>query len=288
MALHYLDRWAPKGLLLESVAEAELAAILESGPGTEARAVFAQASGWLDALRAVAEEPNVIARRRLIIFPQVGVARFRADFMVVCADVRDIGRSTLLSRFAFFVECDGKIGHAETIEQIVADHDREQLIRTETGMQVLRFSGAEVMYQRQEVQDVIAAHVEALAAMREHGDTVGPAADRVLEAVARLSCHRALRSDYTAKNAHRSGTEPFDPYDPYGEEEPNPALKREAEWDAFLDLRLKVAQLRYAVARARRAAPDRDEDEIGGELKPFHQVLMAALEGFARDFEQPT
>ncbi len=56
----------------------------------------------------------------------------------------------------------------------------------------------------------------------------------------------------------------------------------------ILDLRLKVAQLRYAVARARRAAPDRDEDEIGGELKPFHQVLMAALEGFARDFEQPT
>ncbi len=83
--------------------------------------MFAQASGWLDALRAVAEEPNVIARRRLIIFPQVGVARFRADFMVVCADVRDIGRSTLLSRFAFFVECDGKIGHAETIEQIVAE-----------------------------------------------------------------------------------------------------------------------------------------------------------------------
>lgn len=288
MALDYLDRWAPSGLLLESPAEAELAAILESGPGTEVRAVFARASGWLDAMRAVGEEPDAIARRHLIIFPQVGVARFRTDFMVVCAHVRDVGQSNSLSWFAFFVECDGVIGHTETAEQISADLEREQVIRAETGMQVLRFSGAEVMYQRHEVHTVIAAYVETLAALREHRNAVGPAADSVLEAVARLSCHRALRSDYTIRNAQRSRTEPYDAEDPYGEEELDPALIHEAEWDIFLDLRVKVSCLRHALALARRAAFDRDEDEPDGELRPFHEALMVALDGAVRNFEQAT
>ena len=214
MALDMLDRWSPDGLLHESPAEADLATILEGGPGTDARAVFARASGWLDALRAVASEPTAILRSRLVVFPQVGVGRYRTDFMVVCADPRDVERSASISRFAFFVECDGRLGHAETAGQIMADHERERFIRARTGLSVLRFSGAEVMYQRDEVDGVLGAQVEALAALREHGSAVGQAADALLEAVARLSCHRALRHDYTARNAQRSGVDPYDPADP--------------------------------------------------------------------------
>ncbi len=81
--------------------------ILASGPGTDARAAFARAGGWLDTLRAVAAEPDSVARRGLIVFPQVGVLGYRADLMVVCADVRTVGKGSPLSHMAFFVECDG-------------------------------------------------------------------------------------------------------------------------------------------------------------------------------------
>lgn len=46
MSLTLLDRWSPPGLLLESAAEIEMSRILETGPGTQARAMFARSDGW--------------------------------------------------------------------------------------------------------------------------------------------------------------------------------------------------------------------------------------------------
>jgi len=216
MVLELLDRWSPPGLLPESEAEVEMARILESGPGTHARAVFARSDGWREALQAVASNPNAIARSKLIVFPQTPVSQYRADFLVVCANVDPVLKRCALSRFGFFVECDGRIGHAENTEQVRDDYEREQAIRRQTGMDVLRFSGAEVMYQRREVQSVVAAQVEAMAALREHGDAVRPEAQAALDAVARLAAHRALRTDYTARNSVRSQLEPYEPSDPFG------------------------------------------------------------------------
>jgi hypothetical protein len=73
MSLTLLDRWSPPGLLLESEAEVEMSHILESGPGTQARAVFARSDDWRHALKSVASDPNAIARSRLVVFPQTQV-----------------------------------------------------------------------------------------------------------------------------------------------------------------------------------------------------------------------
>ncbi len=112
MVLELLDRWSPVGLLLESEAEIEMSRILESGPGTHAKAVFAQSHGWREALKAVASDANALARSKLIVFPQTSVSQYRADFLVVCASVAPVMKRSALSRFGFFVECDGRIGHA--------------------------------------------------------------------------------------------------------------------------------------------------------------------------------
>ncbi len=277
-----LESWDPQSLLLESKAEIEMARILETGPGTQARAVFARADGWHGALKAVADDPSVVARARVVVFPQVPVSRFRADFLVVCATVAPVTKRSSLSRFGFFVECDGRIGHAETPGQVADDIEREALIRQQTGMTVLRFSGAEVMYQRREVQAVLAAQVEAMAALREHGEAVQTEAVAVLEAVASLSAHRSLRTDYTVRNSARSQTEAYDASDPFGEWDVPDEVIREAGLDAFLDLRVRVARLHHAVARTRQSAPDIDVLEPGGDLVPFRQAFDLAVEGVVR------
>lgn len=287
MPLELLDRWGPEGLLLESEAEVEMARILELGPGTYARAVFARSEGWHQALKAVADDPSAIARSKLIVFPQAPVSQYRADFLIVCANVAPVMKRSALSRFGFFVECDGLIGHAETTEQVLDDVEREQSIRRQTGMNVLRFSGAEVMYQRREVQTVLGAQVEAMAALREHGEAVQQEAQVVLDAVAALTAHRALRTDYTARNSARSQLEPYDPADPSGEWGIASEMVREAGWDPFLSLRVDVARLNHAIARARRAAPETDEFEPDGDLVPFQLALIAAIQTAERKFHAP-
>ncbi len=282
--LELLDRWDPAALGLESEAEVEMARILEMGPGTHARAAFARSGGWHQALKAVADDPSAIARSKLIVFPQAPVSQYRADFLVVCANVAPVMKRSALSRFGFFVECDGRIGHAETPEQVLADVEREQAIRRQTGMDVLRFSGAEAMYQRREVQAVLGGQVEAMAAVREHGEAVQPQAQAVLDAVAALAAHRALRTDYTVRNSARSQLEPYDPADPFGEWGFTAQVLQEAAWDPFLSLRLDIACLQHGIARARQAAPDIDECEPGSDLVPFQQAFIAAIETAERNF----
>jgi very-short-patch-repair endonuclease len=240
--------------------------------------VFARAAGWFEALEAVAADPMAIARSRLVIFPQVSVGQYRADFMVVCADVGNIRRTTPLSRLAFFIECDGRIGHAENVEQVRADRERERAIRTQTGLTILRFSGSEVMFRRNDVEAVIGAQVEALAALRECGSAVDRWADVILEAVANLSGHRALRAEYTTRNSQRSTVDPYDQDDPFGEDGFPKNVEQEAAWDPFLDLRVKVSRLRHAVADIRRRTPDYcHDDEFNGGPQPFSEVLAAVL-----------
>ncbi len=286
MGLELLSRWSPEGLTLESPAEDHLAQILEEGPGTNARAQFARAAEWREALAALAEDPAAILRSQLIVFPQVKVNQYRADFMVVCGNPGDVRGVTQLSAFAFFVECDGRIGHVENAGQIRADRERERAIRVHTGLPVLRFSGAEVMYRKAEVAAVISAQVEALAARRECGPQLAPQADAVLEAVAGLSSHRALRNDYTLRNSERFAEDPYDPGDPLGENGFPGKVVREAEWDPFLDLGLKLAELRHAVANARLASDDWEGEEPGGLPQPFAEVLTRALAAIPASIER--
>lgn len=272
MVLDLLSRWDTRGLLLESPAEEHLAALLEAGPGTDTRAVFATAPTWRQALLAVSKDATAFVRCKLMIFPQVHVGRYRVDFLVVAARPR---RSRVArAPDAFIIECDGRVGHAESADQVIADRRREIEIRSETGMDVLRFSGAEALYQSREVFAVIGAQVEAMCALRDFGnDAVGAEALAVFKAVSYLSAHRALRTDYTLRNSERRWIEPYDPADPFGEDGISAQVEREAEWDGFLAMRTALARLRHVCAYARRTAPDCEADEADGELTPISEVL---------------
>lgn len=278
MTLEFLSRWSPPGFLSESPAEERLAEILEDGPGSGTRASFATARDWLTALESVANDSSALARCNMIIFPQAGVGRYRVDFLVVTAPLRTHRMGFACD--AFFVECDGLIGHAENADQAQSDHDRELEIRCATGLDVLRFSGAEVLYRSSDVAAVIGAQVEAMAALRTHrSSTVEYAATKVLFTVASLSAHRARRIDYTARNSFRSKFEPYNPSDPFGLDGVSVGIKREAEWDPFLALRLEITKLRHADAHARQVAPAQDDEAVGGGLEPLGSVLLAVLKG---------
>ena len=268
----------------ESPGEIELARILESGPGTGARSGFARAGNWREAFKAVAADTTALARNRLIIFPQTPVLAYRTDFLVVCANVARVMKRSALSLFGFFVECDGVIGHAENAEQVRADLNRERSIRRETGLDMLRFSGAEVMYQPEEVRSVIAAQVEAMAAEREFGDQVRAEATEVRRLVGYLSMHRMLRTDYTRSNARRSQQEVYDETDPLGEFGIDEKILDGASMDEFLRLRVALARLSYAVGRARQDDPTLlDDHPFEGGLRPFNDALNGAIEfAFAR------
>ncbi len=279
MGLELLSRWSPEGLLLESPAEDDLSRILEDGPGTNTRALFARAHGWREALTCVASEPTAIIRSRLIVFPQIWVGHHRSDFMVVCANPDNIRRSPL-SNYAFFVECDGRVGHTENAEQIRADHAREREIRRQTGLPILRFSGAEVMYRKNEVATVIGAHVTGLAAKREHGAALESSADAILEAVAALSSHRALRTEYTARNSRLVEEYAYGHSTVWG-----------AECNPFLNLQVQTTQLQDSILRLRNlTAANWEDEEFAGAPQPLAKVMarmLAAISASSGWQEQP-
>lgn len=262
--MELLGRWHPDGLLSGSPVEDAMARILEEGPGVGTRAAFARADGWRAALKALRDDPVLLLRHRLVVFPQTQVRSYRADFMVVVGGRGGPPGTLGLSRDAFFVECDGKEFHGKA-DDVAADLERESVLRSETGMSVLRFSGPEILYRRHLVGLALSCQVEAFDAVQELGvDAVGPSADRVLAEVARLTGHFALRREYTARNTAEA-IDPYDPVDSAGEwfDRREIFASPAAEWDPFLPLRTERAALRHAVALARRNAPDLiDEPEI--------------------------
>jgi hypothetical protein len=275
MGLERLDR-RDGGLLSESPVETAMTHILEEGPGLATRAGFYRADGWRAALHELEADPEPLLRHRMVVFPQAGIRSFRADFMVVVGGRGDPFRVANAARHAFIVECDGREYHASSAEA-AEDLKRESLIRRTTGLDVLRFSGPEILYRSGFVSLVLGARAEALAAVHELGwDVVGRDAARILRCVSGLSSHFLLRREYVARNT----AFPPDPWrveDPAGEQFSSASLTRDAELDPFVDLRVAVARLRHTVAQARQislpiAASSWDEDLEGRPRHIGHAV----------------
>jgi len=87
-----------------------------------------------------------------------------------------------------------------------------------------------------------------------------------------------LRTDYTSRNSYRCEEDWYDPDDLCWDEEFPTALIQEAAWDPFLDLRMKLAKLRRAVASARNIAwHDWEVEEPDGVPRRFSEVLARVL-----------
>jgi hypothetical protein len=279
MGLERLDR-RDDGLLSESPVETAMTHILEEGPGFETRAGFYRADGWRAALHELEADPEPLLRHRMVVFPQTGIRSFRADFMVVIGGRGEPFRAANAAQHAFIVECDGREYHASSAEA-AEDLKRESLIRRTTGLDVLRFSGPEILYRSGLVSLVLGARSEALAAVHELGwDVVGRHAARILRCVSGLSSHFLLRREYIARNA----AFPPDPWrveDPAGEQFDSASLARDAELDLFVELRVAVARLRHAVAQARRISLPIAANSSGEDLEGRPQHIGRAIAAIA-------
>ena len=165
---------------LESPIEKRIYDLLATDIVPYAKSIFGAADDWLDAVRMIEDDADTLSRRRVVIFPQTKVGNYRADFMVAVTD-RHFDRSTAFDGFdLFFIECDGAEHHGGTnmrgvsgntdieayVEMIKKDRKRDKHIKSVTGLDILRFAGAEINFSCRYVRAVLDAYVEARLAHR--------------------------------------------------------------------------------------------------------------------------
>ncbi|PGH59253.1 hypothetical protein CRT60_01070 [Azospirillum palustre] len=153
----------------ESPIEAKMLDLLMGGLNLGFKATFAAADTWQDAVAMLRAEPETFSRNRMCVFPQVTVDRYRADMLVAFAD-RLIDRGDAWDAWngfdLVFIECDGEEFHGEDSGRLRADRDRERAIKAATGLDLLRFSGAEISFFPDQVGEVISIYLESFAVAR--------------------------------------------------------------------------------------------------------------------------
>ena len=158
----------------ESPIEKRMYDFLASGIGIDCKAVFAVAEDWQDALDRLDRDAALLSRRRVVIFPQVKVAQYRADILVAVTDRWIEGPGDPDGFELFFLECDGAEHHGgpnatkiplDRLEAVMRnvknDRIREAEIRKITGIEMFRFAGTEITYSMKLVRQVLEAYLEA-------------------------------------------------------------------------------------------------------------------------------
>lgn len=179
-----------------------MTAIIEGGLGTDLKGVFHASRDWRTALRALREGTN-FERNSVVAFPQVCVFGYRIDFLVAVA-LPMYRRSTGARRWdAFFVECDGRAYHGLDPRhwdsaKIAADLSRERDVRRRTGLDMLRFTGPELSFRMDEVEEVLTAFVSGLLGIQE-ADL--EAARRVADHARDMASHALTRHAYHHEKA---------------------------------------------------------------------------------------
>jgi very-short-patch-repair endonuclease len=114
--------------------------ILETSPGVDItgwyalEATYEEAKALLETVSAYPAWPD------FIVFPQLVCGPYRVDFMIA---VRRPNQPMPTPYHSFVIEADGAEFHAGQVRE---DLDRQGWVRSRTGMDFLRFSGAEILY----------------------------------------------------------------------------------------------------------------------------------------------
>jgi very-short-patch-repair endonuclease len=141
----------------ESPIEARLMSlVLDASPGIDATAYYVllpELGAVQDFLDRAAEERNLPC---YLIFPQVTIGSFRVDFVVAARAPSIAG-----PYHPFIVEADGAAYHGRHVDQIIRDMERERSLRRQVRWDIVRFSGAEILYASESVGDVLEAYVMA-------------------------------------------------------------------------------------------------------------------------------
>ncbi len=178
--------------IVESEIERRMVGILNSLPGYTRRPVFLTATDWQVVQQSLHDNPFVFKNENLLVFMQLPVLSFRADFMIVA---RRYSGSRYARHFAsFFIECDGKEFHSG-VEQIRADVCRNADIERITFCHVMHFSGAEIMFCPSLLSTVIRIYIDALLA-----DGGSEAVKKLREQVQYQTMFRGIRTSYNSKH----------------------------------------------------------------------------------------
>ncbi len=178
-------------MLVESEIERRMIGILRSLPGYTHRPVFLAATDWQAVQQALQDNPFVFENEHFLVFVQLPVLSFRADFMIV---VRRYSGSSYTRHFAsFFIECDGKEFHSG-MDQISADVRRSIDIECMTNCHVMHFSGAEIMFCPGLLSTIILIYVDALLA-----DGGNEAVKKLREQVQYKTMFQGIRIKYNSE-----------------------------------------------------------------------------------------
>ena len=179
-------------VLVESEIERRMIGVLHSLPGYTHRPVFLVATDWQAAKRVLQDNPSVFEDEHFLVFVQLPVLSFRADFMVV---VRRYSASSYTRHFAsFFIECDGKKFHSG-MDQISADVHRNTDIERRTSCHVMHFSGAEIMFCPDLLSTVILIYIDALLA-----DGTSESVRKLRKQVQHNTMFLGIRTKYDSKH----------------------------------------------------------------------------------------
>ncbi|WP_372623384.1 hypothetical protein [Falsiroseomonas sp.] len=252
---HHLS---PEQRAIESQIEFLLLHAMSAGLGTDVPAKLLLVRSWTEAEAIMRNPPPALARETVFVFPQTPIGNYRVDFLVGVAAPHWLQPEGERRFSKFIVEADGRKFHGlHPVESdprdVRRDVDRDALIRRETGLDVLRFSGPELVYHLDRVQDVLTAYVRSR--ISKAADT--PAAVRIRGIVAGLTGHPALREQFTFGSTGAT----------------------------FSALYTAVAALDAEELEIRQAEPAFDDDLLGG---PIHVsvALERALRNIAANIER--
>ena len=170
------------------------------GTATDRRARFVKVDTILQAEAFLASGSAETFRHEIVVFPQVAVERYRADFLVTVVRRGCSFRSGSLRHIGFFIECDGRDFHGASEYQ--RDKAREAELLRLTGIPTLRFSGAEITHASHLVGEILSAQIEFLLA--EQAGVVqpdSPARKALQAAISRLTEHPIRRGTFMSRNS---------------------------------------------------------------------------------------
>ena len=169
--------------------------ILETSPGIDITARYGLDASYEEIKDFVLMASNEPKWTDCMVFPQATVGPYRVDFIIA---VRRPLQPRPNRYRLFIVEADGAAYHSATPEQVKRDIARQAWLVQHTGMDVLRFSGAEILYAVEVVGRVMEGFVESVLpdVYCRDGSRLARARSELLGLSRRLAALPAARPHY--------------------------------------------------------------------------------------------
>jgi hypothetical protein len=184
----------------ESPIERKMLEMLNDGPAVGTTAGLLPPMPWFEAIQLMRESDELGARHPLIIVPQAKFKDHRVDMLVLTRSRWNLLLDRRNIAISFIIECDGVEFHGVISGKIGSDVARESRLYKEAGLDILRFSGAEINFCKDEIFHIISARIEVMHALQNFGENIRSVAESVLAQINRSCCNPVFRPQYHQRN----------------------------------------------------------------------------------------